>query len=178
MEIAIAILVLFILAVVVAIAWVWMRQRRTHELQERFGPEYEEAIDRAGSRREAESELKERRKRVEKLNIVDVPREEAEEFSAEWESLQARFVEAPSEAITQADALVARVMGRRGYPVADFEQRAADISVDHSQVVSEYREARAIAVANSNGEASTEDLREAMLHYRALFTELLGKRVA
>jgi hypothetical protein len=87
-------------------------------------------------------------------------------------------VDHPSEAITEAEQLVTRVMGRRGYPVADFEQRAADISVDHPQVVSEYREARAIAIANSDGNASTEDLRKAMLHYRALFDELLGKQAA
>lgn len=179
MEVAIAVLVaIVVVAIILAIAWVWMRQRRTHDLQERFGPEYDETVGRSGNRRAAESELEARRKRVADLNIVDVPPEEADEYATEWERVQSRFVDYPSEAVAEADALVSRVMGRRGYPVADFEQRAADISVDHPQVVSEYREARSIAVANSNGDANTEDLREAMLHYRALFAELLGKQRA
>jgi hypothetical protein len=178
MEVAIVILGILLVVAVLAIAWVWMRQRRTRGLQERFGPEYDTAVDEAGSRSRAESDLSARRKRVENLHIVDVPRDEAEEYATEWEGVQARFVDHPSEAITEAEQLVTRVMGRRGYPVADFEQRAADISVDHPQVVSEYREARAIAIANSDGNASTEDLRKAMLHYRALFDELLGKQAA
>lgn len=178
MEIIIAIVAIVIVMAVIAIIWVGMRERRTHRLQEQFGAEYDEAVGHAGSRRSAESDLEARQKRVEKLNIVEVPPDEAAQFSDEWQGVQARFVDRPSEAITEAEALVTRVMGRRGYPVADFDQRAADISVDHPQVVSEYREARAIAVANANGEADTEALREAMLHYRALFTELLGKQAA
>lgn len=176
MEIIIGIVAVAIVVAVIAIIWIGTRQRRTHRLQERFGAEYDETVGQADSRRRAEAELEARQKRVDTLHIVEVTPEEATQFADEWQGVQARFVDRPSEAIIEAEALVTRVMGRRGYPMADFDQRAADLSVDHPEVVSEYRQARAIAVANANGDASTEDLRQAMLHYRALFSELLGER--
>lgn len=175
MGVAIAVIVVVAL-LALAGGWMWMGRRKTHALQDRFGPEYDRALDDVGSRRQAEAELNARRKRVENLEIVEVTPQERASFSAEWTAVQAHFVDTPSEAIAEADNLVTRVMGRRGYPMADFDQRAADISVDYPEVVSEYRDARAVAVANADGRASTEDLRQAMLHYRALFGELLGQK--
>lgn len=179
MEAVIGIVIVVLFLVVAALAVLWMMgRRRSGALREQFGPEYERTIEEAGSRRRAEADLRERQKRVDELDIVEVPPEEADSFAREWTRVQAEFVDHPAEAIGEADQLVTRVMERRGYPVADFETRAADVSVSHPEVVSEYRDARAIAVQNADGGASTEELRQAMLHYRALFSELLGKTAA
>ncbi len=165
--------------VVIAIAgalWAFTQRRRSTDLRRRFGPEYDREVREHG-RRGAETELERRERRVEALEIRPISREDRERFGEEWRVVQARFVDDPRGAVTDADRLVGEVMRTRGYPVGDFEQRAADISVDHPHVVENYRAAHEIALRHKRGEASTEDLRKAMVHYRALFEELLGDRV-
>ena len=161
--------------VVAVLAWLYVRRRRTTtaELRQRFGPEYERAVREHGSERRAEAQLADREKRVERLKIRDLDPTERERFSGQWHSLQSRFVDDPKGAVTEADDLVSSLMQTRGYPVADFNQRAADISVDHPRVVANYRSAHEIALRLGKGEASTEDLRTAMIHYRSLFEELV-----
>jgi hypothetical protein len=164
-----------VILVVAALAWLYVRKRRTTTagLRERFGPEYEQAVREHGSERRAEAQLSDREKRVERLKIRDLDPTERERFSGQWTALQSRFVDDPKGAVTEADQLVSSLMQTRGYPVADFNQRAADISVDHPQVVANYRSAHEIAWRLGKGEASTEDLRTAMIHYRSLFEELV-----
>ena len=149
------------------------KKKQSHRLHERFGQEYERSVDDLGSRSKAESELKAREKRVEHLNILPLEPAEAARFSQAWKDLQGRFVDNPKSAVAQADQLVRELMLKRGYPMGDFESRAADISVDHPEVVAHYRAAQAIAVRDKRGEADTEELRKAVVHYRALFDELL-----
>ena len=163
-----------VLVIVVAVA-LYMRKRRktTAELRGRFGPEYERAVQKHGSERKAEAKLADREARVEMLKIRDLDVIERERYLGEWHAVQSRFVDYPKGAVTEADELVCSLMRTRGYPVADFDQRAADISVDHPQVVENYRMAHNIALRLGRGEASTEDLRTAMLHYRSLFDELV-----
>jgi hypothetical protein len=167
------IIVVILLVLGAVLGFVFFRQQRTKKLRERFGPEYERAVREVGGRDEAEAELEKRQKRVEQLEIHSLSSEEREQFSRRWKAAQARFVDDPAGAIGEADQLVMEVMETRGYPMGDFEQRAADISVDHPHVVRDYRAARKIALANERGEANTEDLRQAMVHYRSLFEELL-----
>ena len=162
--------------VVVLLVVVWMiaqRQVRSKGLRSRFGPEYDRLIAEKGSARRAERELGERQRRVEHLPIKPLPRDVSTRYAQKWNEQQARFVEEPQAAVVEADHLVEEVMRERGYPVGDFEQRAADISVDHPRVVENYRAAHAIATREQSGQASTEDLRAAMLYYRDLFRELL-----
>jgi hypothetical protein len=160
---------LIILAVAVAL----FRRHRTRQLKERYGSEYDRTLDRMGTRAKAEAELESREKRVHKLDIVPLPYQDAERFSREWKSLQGRFVDSPKGVLVEADRLVRDLMLRRGYPMGDFERRAADISVDHPALVEHYRQAHEIAERARTGAASTEDLRQAVIHYRALFDELL-----
>jgi len=159
--------------IVAVLAWVYARKRRntTAVLRKKFGPEYDRAVLVHGAGRKAESKLEDREKRVEKLNIRDLDPLEHERFSKRWESVQSRFVDSPKGAVTEADDLVASLMKARGYPVSDFEQRAADISVDHPRMVENYRSAHEIALRV--GKATTEELRTAMIHYRSLFEELV-----
>ena len=173
------ILVVAVVAVVVvlAIAWIVVRKRRTEALQRRFGPEYERTVREHGPGR-AESVLVEREKRVEKFPIRELAVDERERFMAEWRVVQSHFVDDPKGAVSDADALVSRLMQARGYPMSDFEQRAADISVDHPRVVDNYRAAHEIALRNWKGEASTEDLRNAIIYYRSLFDELVQTKPA
>jgi hypothetical protein len=171
----VAAIVIAILAVIAGAAWYVTRQRRSRKLRSEFGSEYTRVEATEGSRG-ADRELQRRRQRVERLNIMPLPREEAESLSIRWRDVQARFVDSPSQAISEADALVTEAMRKRGYPMGDFDQRAADISVDHPGVVSDYRSARAIAVRNATGDASTEELRQAIVHYRALFADLLDEQ--
>jgi LPXTG-motif cell wall-anchored protein len=149
------------------------RRRRTEQLAQRFGPEYERTVERMGSRGKAEADLAAREKRVHKLEIVPLAPQEAQRFRTEWQSLQARFVDSPRSAMAEADLLVRDLMTRRGYPVGDFETRAADISVDHPHVVEHYRAAHEIALRHQRGQADTEAMRQALVHYRALFSDLL-----
>ena len=167
------ILVVALIVVIGVAVWLYTQKKKTEQLRGSFGPEYERAVRETGDRREAEAELEERRERVEKLKIRSLEPREREQFAERWRSAQAQFVDDPAGAITEADRLVGEVMRVRGYPVGDFEQRAADVSVDHPTVVEHYRAAHAIAQRNENGSAETEDLRQAMIHYRALFEDLL-----
>src|SRR5262245_8522511 len=167
------VLAIVLLVVIGAVAWMLMQRRRSEELRERFGPEYQRVMSDHGDQRRAEAELAEREKRVSRLEIRTLDAGEHARFSQAWGATQARFVDDPVAAIKEAERLVVDLMRTRGYPIGDFEQRAADISVDHSHVVENYRAARAIAIANERGEADTEQLRQAMVHYRALFEDLL-----
>jgi hypothetical protein len=158
---------------VAAIAAAVFTRRRTTILQQRFGHEYDRTVQQRGSRREAESELGSRVERRESLEIQPLSPDVRKRFLESWREVQTRFVDDPADAVTRADALVASVMSERGYPMDDFERRAADISVDHPQVVERFRSAHGIAEKNERGEATTEDLRQAIKHYRALFEELV-----
>ena len=150
-----------------------LSRQRTKRLQERFGPEYDRTVERRGGRREGEAELASRVDRREELEIRPLSPEARERYLVSWRRVQANFVDDPAAAVGEADKLVGAVMSDRGYPMDDFEQRADDISVDHPQVVERYRSAHGIAKKNDEGEATTEDLRQAVQHYRALFEELL-----
>ncbi len=162
-----------VLALIAFAAWFFYQKKQSHRLQQRFGPEYVRTVDELGSQTKAESELKTREKRVERLNILPLTPSDAAKFSEAWKVLQGRFVDNPKDVFVQADQLVRELMAKRGYPVGDFERRAADISVDHPAVVDHYRAAQAIAVRDERGEADTEELRKAVVHYRTLFDELL-----
>jgi hypothetical protein len=163
------------LVVIVAI-WLAARQRQSRRLRERFGPEYDRLLAERGDRARAESELRAREKRVQRLTIVPLSPADATWFSQEWGALQSRFIDNPKGVVMQADRLVRDLMIKRGYPMQDFEHRAADISVHHPTVVETYRSAQAIAMREQRGEASTEDLRKAVVYYRTLFDELLEVR--
>jgi FtsZ-interacting cell division protein ZipA len=171
----IVIVAIVVIALIVA-AFVVARQRRSQQLQEGFGPEYERTVEeRGGDRREAEAELRERARRRKEFDIRPLEPAARDRYAERWRAAQRRFVDQPGPAVGEADALVMEVMRDRGYPVADeFEQRAADVSVDHPEVVEHYRAAHAISTRATAGEAGTEDLRQAMVHFRALFAELLG----
>ncbi len=170
--VVVAVAVLALLAVV----WMVMQQRRRAHLKDRFGPEYDQAIRQHPDARAAERELLDRERRVATFDIKPLTREDAARFSDAWRLIQSRFVDDPKGAVVDADRLVDEVMRMRGYPIADFEQRAADISVDHPRVVSNYRSARVIAGRNTRGETNTEELRQALVHYRELFADLLEIR--
>jgi hypothetical protein len=168
-------IVLLIAAIVVvgAIAWSAYQRRRSSRLQERFGPEYDRTVQAAEKKSDAEAELEERQARVEALDIRPLGEPDRARFGERWRVAQASFVDDPEGAVEEADALIGETMRARGYPVGDFEQRAADVSVHHPQVVDHYRTAHAIANRRRAGRADTEQLRQAMVHYRALFSELL-----
>jgi len=161
------------LLVVALVVWRALRAGRTRRLQERFGPEYDRTVERADDRREAESELAARTKRREELEIRPLTMAAMVRYREQWQQVQADFVDSPSTAVTAADALVTEVMRERGYPMDDFEQRAADVSVDHPEVFESYRQGHRLAQRSANGDASTEDLRQALQHYRRLFDDLL-----
>jgi hypothetical protein len=165
-----------VIALVAIAAWLWNRQQQSKRLVQRFGPEYARTVHEHGSRDKAEAELRAREKRVEKLKIAPLAPDEARRFTQDWRELQARFVDNPKGVLLDADRLVRELMLRRGYPMGDFDRRAADISVDHPAVVDHYRAAHAIADRDHRGEANTEDMRQAVVHYRALFDELLEVR--
>jgi hypothetical protein len=156
-----------------AVAWVVVRNKRSEGLKHRFGAEYERAVKATGSRSRAEADLASRTKRVERLDIHPLSAGDHERFAERWRSTQASFVDSPAGAVSAAETLVEEVMRARGYPVGDFDQRAADMSVDHPRFVANYREARELALASQRGSAKTEDLRQATVHYRALFEDLL-----
>jgi hypothetical protein len=167
-----AIVVLAVLAVIITRAAV--SRSRTRRLKERFGPEYGRTVGEVGEQRAAEKELVSRERKRNKLDIVALAPEARERYAATWRTVQTAFVDEPSTAVGEADRLVTEVMRERGYPVDDFDQRAADVSVDHPQVVENYRGARSIYLSQEAGDVGTEDQREAFVHYRALFEELLG----
>jgi hypothetical protein len=155
------------------IAWLVVARRRTEHLRSRFGPEYNRVVSRAESKRQAESELSSRESRRESLEIKPLREESRARYTDEWQSIQSDFVDEPDRAVARADSLLQTVMEERGYPVEKFDQRAADLSVDHPKVVENYREGHRLATRTSGNGADTEDLRQAMRHYRALFEELV-----
>jgi hypothetical protein len=169
--IVIVVAAVVIVAVVVALA---LRARRSRRLRERFGPEYERAEQAAGSRKAAEAELRAREKRHGQLDIRPLEDESRRRHVLRWQGVQTMFVDETARAVRDADVLVIEIMRERGYPMDRFEQRAADISVEHPQVVEHYRRAHGVRVASDRERVETEELRQALVHYRALVTELLG----
>jgi hypothetical protein len=170
------IVVVVAVAVLVAIgAYAYMTQQR-RKLRDRFGPEYERTLEHARSTSEADAILKKRAARVDRFKLHPLTREQADAFAAEWRTIQSRFVDDPDAAVGQADTLIAQVLTARGYPPADFDKRADDVSVDHPHVVSNYRTARTLMERRARGEAGTEELRVAVINYRSLFDDLLEVR--
>jgi hypothetical protein len=162
-------------AVVLAVVGWWaVVQRRRSGLRERFGPEYDRTVETADSRRQAEAELREREEHRASLQIVDLSPAARERYTDKWQQIQAEFVDNPALAVSAADTLVQAVLRERGYPIDDFEQRAADISVDHPEVVGHYRRGHELAQSSTTGDSGTESLRQAMTHYRMLFDRLVG----
>jgi predicted nucleic acid-binding protein len=161
----------------VALAVVATMQRRTRRLRSSFQSEYDRAVNDAGSRRDAERELRDREERRQELDIVPLSAAAREHYAERWERVQSAFVDAPVEAVHDADSLLGEVMAERGYPVDDFEEQAAIVSVDHPDVVENYRSAHGVYLASRDKQATTEDLRRAMRHYRSLFEDLLGQQV-
>jgi hypothetical protein len=171
-----ALIVIAAVVVVALVIWRALADRRTRGLRDRFGPEYDRTLDDAETKREAEAELAARAERRDELEITPLPPGARERYVAEWQRVQARFVDDPDGAAREADMLIQSVMRDRGYPMDDFDQRAADVSVDHPQVVEAYREAHRLTRASALGDGTTEDLRRAMQHYRSLFDELVEER--
>lgn len=169
--IIIAVVVVVIIGVVMAL--VFTGRNRSGQLQEHFGAEYEHTVQALGDEKKAQTELSERQKHVESLNIRPLTEGERERYQVDWAAIQSKFVDEPGQAIEAADRLIMEVMQLRAYPVSDFEQRAADISVKYPALVSNYRAARVIAIKNKDHQADTEELRQAMIYYRSLFDELL-----
>jgi len=172
-------IVLLIVAIVAfaLAAWALIQREKTRKLKDRFGPEYDRAIEQEKSSHKAEALLEERQKRVQKYQIRPLTREESDMYAAKWRTVQEHFVDDPRDAVAQADALITDAMRVRGYPMSDFEQRAADLSVDHPTAVEDYRAAHAIALRDAEGSATTEDLRNAMQRYRSLFEHVLDTHV-
>ncbi|HWZ97241.1 MAG TPA: hypothetical protein VN025_05715 [Candidatus Dormibacteraeota bacterium] len=173
----IVIITVFALVVLAGIAiWLFTRKRRTARLRTQFGgAEYTRVVKEGGGRRQAEAALNKRADRVERLQIRPLAAGDRARFVESWSRVQARFVDGPGGAVTEADQLLGDVMSARGYPVSNFEQRAADISVDHPQVLENYRAGHESALRQMRGQANTEDLRQAMIHFRTLFEELVSE---
>jgi CcmD family protein len=169
--ILIAVMAIVVIAIV---AYLFAMQRRRKELRREFGPEYQRAVDKSGDVRRGESDLMARRDRRRELDIRELRPESRDNYRRSWEQIQARFVDDPAGVLGQADGLIIAVMGERGYPMDDFDQRADDISVDHPDVVQHYRAGHAVSDKVGRGQqVSTEDLRKAFVHYRALFGVLV-----
>ena len=167
--------VVVVVVIVGAVAYLVSARRKSSErAHDELGPEYDRTVQAMGGEKKAQTELDQRRKRVEALNIRPLSASERSGYTADWAAVQSKFVDAPGQAIVDADHLIMQVMQTRAYPVADFEQRAADVSVNYPTLVSNYRAARVIAVKNEQHQAGTEELRQAMIYYRSLFGELLG----
>jgi hypothetical protein len=163
-----------VLIVAVGLIWIVIRRANSEKLRQKFGPEYDYTLEKEGDRRTAEEALKEREKRVNELDIRDLDSHERDRYHTDWIEIQAEFVDNPSKSVDQANQLITEVMIVRGFPVDDFEHRAADISVVYPDLVSNYRNAYTITVKSQNDGTSTEELRQAMVYYRSLFDELLG----
>ena len=172
LEIALAVIVVLL---AIGLIVMWLGRRRTDQLKSKYGPEYARVVEQEGSPRKAEEALRDREKRVSAFKITPLPPERRRDFVDSWRKVQAQFVDDPQGAVTHADVLLGQVMEERGYPVTDFDQRSADLSVDHPDVVQNYRAAHDIALRHARGEAGTEDLRQAMIHYRALFDDLVNE---
>jgi FtsZ-interacting cell division protein ZipA len=171
---SIIVMVVAAVAVIVIVALLW-KARRTQKLKSRFGPEYERAINEAGSRNRAEARLEKLEKRVQRFHLIPLSQAANTDFLAQWQKIQFLFVDDPRVALAQADQLIQKLMAARGYPMADFDQRALDISVDHPLVFEQYRLGHEIALRHAQGQASTEEMRHAMIHYRTLFNALSGE---
>jgi len=167
------IVIVGVVLLIAGLSWWYVRRRKSAVLREKFGSEYNRAVLAQGSERKAEAKLVEREKRVGHLTLRDLDSFERERFTKQWENVQARFVDSPKGAVLEADDLVIALMKTRGYPASDFEQRAADISVDHPKVVENYRSAHETALRAGKLDATTDELRTAMIHYRALYEELM-----
>ncbi len=165
------VVVLVILAAILAPRFA--RRQRSDRFQKQYGPEYDRTVQTAGSEKKAQTELNDRQKHVATLKIRPLSASERERYMADWKTVQAKFVDQPGQATVEADHLIMEVMQLRDYPVSDFEQRAADVSVQYPALVTNYRAAREIAIKNEQHHVGTEDLRQAMIHYRSLFDELL-----
>jgi len=164
-----------VIALLIALAaWFLLRRRSTQQLRSQFGPEYQRAIEESGGQREAEGRLHARAERVRQYHLQPLTPEDQQRYAAAWRRIQARFVDDPKGAADRADELLAQVMSAKGYPTDDYEQRLEDLSVDHAEAVQEYRSAHDVTERHARGDASTEDMRQAMIHYRVLFDELLG----
>lgn len=172
------IVIVAVIAAALVATWLFVERRRRERLRTRFGPEYERTVRDAGDAGRAESMLERREKRVGRYQIRALSADEGQRFGQAWRQLQARFVDDPSAAVREADTLVTELMTARGYPMTEFDRRAEDLSVDHGTVVQHYREAHGLAERDARKEASTEDLRQAVVHYRALFEDLLEVREA
>lgn len=168
-----AVVVVVVLIIVGAAILLSMQRKRKAALRTRFGPEYERVTRERGSEREAQAVLQERAKRIEEYHIRALNAAERKQYAERWRVVQSRFVDDPRDAVIEADDTVVALMAARGYPMVDFEQRAADLSVDHPYVVDNYRKAHEIALRHRQGQASTEDLRQAIIYYRSLFEDLL-----
>ncbi len=172
--IIVIVVAIVVFAAIAVVGYRLAQQKRTTRLREQYGPEYDHALDRADGQREAESELRGRSKRHEKLELRSLDSSEREDFEQRWSDVQGQFVDDPSTAVRNADQLVVEVMSARGYPVDDFDQRADDLSVSHPEVTQRYRDARRVAQANDDGTVDTEDLRQAVTSYRSLVLALLA----
>jgi len=170
--------VVLVVVVIGAILALWFASRNhSKRLHDQFGSEYDHTVQTMGGKKKAHAELDERQKHVESLNIRPLSATERERYLADWATVQSKFVDEPGQAIVAADRLITEVMQVRAYPVSDFEQRAADVSVSYPTLVTNYRAAREIAIRNEQDQADTEELRQAMIHYRSLFEELLGPEI-
>ncbi|MFD4790459.1 hypothetical protein ACFWN1_26080 [Streptomyces sp. NPDC058459] len=168
-------LIAIVVILILIAAGVWLvTRRRRRRLQEKFGPEYDRAVQSGESRREAERELQAREKRHRDLDLKELSPEERDRYATEWQGAQERFVDHPAQSVDDADRLVTQLMRDRGYPTDGFEQQLRDLSVEHAQTLEHYRDAHEVSLRNENGEATTEDLRGAMVRYRTLFDDLLG----
>ena len=169
--IIIVVLVLVVLGLLLAL--IFSRRQRSKRYTAKYGADYDHTVKTMGSQTKAQTEMDQRQKHVDSLDIRSLSLPEREKYLAEWKAVQTKFIDQPGPATVEADHLIMEVMQSRNYPVADFEQRAADISINYPDLVSNYRLARAIAIKNEQHKADTEELRQALVHYRALFNELL-----
>ncbi|MFC4146970.1 hypothetical protein ACFO0M_12005 [Micromonospora mangrovi] len=170
-QVVVIVVVVLVLAALAAFAVVASRRRA---LRQRFGPEYDRVVQERDSRSAAERELRDRERRHAELELTPLSPESRTKYAAAWEELQVRFVDSPAETVGDADELVSRLIAERGYPTGDFSDQIAHLSVEHARTLTHYRDAHEIRLRNERGEASTEELRQALVHYRALFADLLG----
>ncbi|MEV0427461.1 hypothetical protein [Micromonospora sp. NPDC050495] len=171
-QVVVIVVVVLVLAALAAVAVIASRRRA---LRQRFGPEYDRAVEEQDSRSAAERELRERERRHAELELTPLSPESRARYAAAWEELQVRFVDSPTETVGEADELVSQLIAERGYPTGDFSEQLAHLSVEHARTLTHYRDAHEIRLRNERGEAGTEDLRQALVHYRALFADLLGE---
>ena len=175
-QLTIIVVAVLVIIAVAAGAWLYAKKMKSRRLRDRFGPEYDQTVEHLRNRDAAEAELQAREKRVRRFHIVPLSNPDASAYQESWTAVQGRFVDDPKAAVKEANQLICDVMKKRGYPVSDFEQVAADLSVDYPNVVSNYRAASRIAESNRQGVAETEELRQALVYYRALFDELLESK--